>query len=251
MVSKGSMEEVAQALCEQLREMTGAQTSAYVFRSEVLDKKDQLLHVCPTRRFEKIHNFFETYTHEADSEGHTWITTETELEPDQDEAISALGVRNLLIIDVGQLGIRRGSILLFNLVDECQVAEVLAMMDVVGPSIVMCIDNCRARELIIEQNRLLEKRVEERTKALEAAKAIAEEANHAKSEFLSVMSHEMRTPLNPIIGFSSMMLEDARDEEDKKMLEAILASGKRQLALVDNIPELQSLRAKPCSSQAC
>jgi signal transduction histidine kinase len=51
----------------------------------------------------------------------------------------------------------------------------------------------------------LERKVQERTKALEAEKLRAEAANHAKSQFLANMSHELRTPLNAIIGFSEIM----------------------------------------------
>ncbi len=39
------------------------------------------------------------------------------------------------------------------------------------------------------------------------AKEKAEEANRIKSHFLSAMSHEMRTPLNPILGFSGLILD--------------------------------------------
>ena len=38
----------------------------------------------------------------------------------------------------------------------------------------------------------------------------AEEANQAKSKFLANMSHELRTPLNAVIGYSALLLDDAK-----------------------------------------
>ena len=67
-----------------------------------------------------------------------------------------------------------------------------------------------------------------------AAKDKAETANRAKDEFLAVMSHEMRTPLNPIMGYSSLLLNRA-SEEDSEMLQSIYSSGERLLRLIDQI----------------
>ncbi len=66
------------------------------------------------------------------------------------------------------------------------------------------------------------------------AKEEAEAANRAKSEFLSVMSHEMRTPLNPIMGFCSIMMENA-NETERDYLETMMRCCKRQLSLIENI----------------
>ncbi|WPJ96069.1 PAS domain S-box protein [Coraliomargarita algicola] len=67
------------------------------------------------------------------------------------------------------------------------------------------------------------------------AKEAAEAASKAKSEFLAVMSHEMRTPLNPILGFADILLENCTVEPDKSYLKTIINSGRRQLALIDDI----------------
>lgn len=71
--------------------------------------------------------------------------------------------------------------------------------------------------------------------ALRQAKEEAEEANQAKDEFLAVMSHEMRTPLNPIIGFSELLLETITGERHRSELQTILDAGNRQLLLIDEI----------------
>ena len=70
----------------------------------------------------------------------------------------------------------------------------------------------------------------------------SEESNRAKAEFLSGMSHEMRTPMNVIIGLDTMALMDpslAPDTKDK--LEKIGASAKHLLGLINNILDMNSI----------
>ena len=68
-----------------------------------------------------------------------------------------------------------------------------------------------------------------------AAKEEAEAANNAKNEFLAMMSHEMRTPLNPIMGFTSLLLNEPVEEPHRSYYEAIMNSAKRELNLIDKI----------------
>ena len=77
-----------------------------------------------------------------------------------------------------------------------------------------------------------------RNEALINAKQDAEHANRTKSIFLSSMSHEMRTPLNAILGFSQLIEVDAQDELTKENIQEIMHAGKHLLELIDELFEL-------------
>ena len=68
--------------------------------------------------------------------------------------------------------------------------------------------------------------------ALVKAKLDADKANQAKSDFIAKMSHEFKTPLNAILGFSSILKRNA-DPATEEKLDKILWSGQQLLALVN------------------
>ena len=93
-------------------------------------------------------------------------------------------------------------------------------------------------------NANLEKLVEERTNQLEAAIETAQVANQAKSQFIANMSHEFRTPLNAILGFSQLLLQDRRITPDQQAnLQIIHRSGEHLLSLVNEIITLSKIEA--------
>lgn len=87
----------------------------------------------------------------------------------------------------------------------------------------------------------LEKQRESTVQELLEAKEAAESANRAKDEFLAIMSHEMRTPLNPIMGFTNVLLTEIEETEQREYLESILLSSQRLLHLVDDVLEYARL----------
>ena len=72
------------------------------------------------------------------------------------------------------------------------------------------------------------KELQERTKQ-------ANEANEAKTLFLSNISHELRTPINGILGFSKILSSTKLDEEQKDFVETISTSSEELLSVVNNI----------------
>ncbi len=84
-------------------------------------------------------------------------------------------------------------------------------------------------------------------KALNDALIASEQANRAKSEFLATMSHEFRTPLNAIIGFSEMLKEqyfgNLGDKNYLDYAKDIHRSGRHMLDLVNDILDFSAIEA--------
>ncbi len=93
----------------------------------------------------------------------------------------------------------------------------------------------------------LQNELEARNADLDAARRAAEQASHAKSEFLAIMSHELRTPLNAILGFSDLqcreLLGPLGHPRYREYAADIHASGQHLLDLITTILDISKAEA--------
>lgn len=92
--------------------------------------------------------------------------------------------------------------------------------------------------LLVYQNALIRRRVDQRTAELQAALTQAEKANRAKTNFLAVIGHELRTPLNAVIGFSDLLEPVQTTPASKDYVRFVQSGGRHLLRLVSALLEI-------------
>ena len=109
--------------------------------------------------------------------------------------------------------------------------------------------NAELAERVAERTAELERANEQlhaSKEAAEEARERADQANAAKSRFLSNMSHELRTPLNAIIGYSEMLIEESHQGGFAEMsadLQKVRDSGQHLLSLINEILDLARIES--------
>ena len=95
--------------------------------------------------------------------------------------------------------------------------------------------------IVVLSDRTQERRMRE---TLQDALSTAQEANAAKSRFFSSMSHDIRTPLNAIIGFTVLLARDAEQPERvREYTRKISASGQHLLSLINDVLDMSKIES--------
>ena len=97
--------------------------------------------------------------------------------------------------------------------------------------------------LLVYQNALIRRRVDERTAELSDALSRAEEGNRAKTNFLAVVGHELRTPLNAVIGFADLLEDNQPNETARSYVRFVQGGGRHLLRLVNSLLEVAQAEA--------
>ncbi|KAJ8900686.1 hypothetical protein K2173_025497 [Erythroxylum novogranatense] len=154
--------------------------------------------------------------------------------------VPLLHLSNFQINDWPELSTKRYALMVLMLpsdsarqwhVHELELVEVVADQVAVALSHAAILEeSMRARDLLMEQN-----------VALNHARREAETAIHARTDFLAVMNHEMRTPMHAIIALSSLLQETELTPEQRLMVETILKSSNLLATLINDVLDLSRL----------
>lgn len=141
-------------------------------------------------------------------------------------AVTALrvGVNACLFIEQGKAPL-----------SETSLAALRTLMPRLALSCQACFDHARSRALL-ELTRL-------QNSELVAARERAEAAARGKNEFIAAISHEMRTPLNSIIGFAELLQLETAGSELNEYAKSIQASGRQLYAVFNDLLDLAKLNS--------
>ncbi|MBL1128680.1 MAG: AAA family ATPase [Chloroflexi bacterium] len=179
----------------------------------------------------------------------------------QDPVIRSRRPQSVLCLPLLQQGNLAGLLYLENnLATGAFTANHLAVLNMLASQTAISLQNAQLYGRLESYNSALEEKVGQRTAELaqatqdaEAARAIAIQANEAKSAFLANMSHELRTPLNAIIGFTRIVRRrssDALPDRQLHNLDRVLVSAEQLLSIINTILDIAKIEAGRMEVQA-
>ncbi|HEY9387502.1 MAG TPA: HAMP domain-containing sensor histidine kinase [Nitrososphaeraceae archaeon] len=100
------------------------------------------------------------------------------------------------------------------------------------------------KQSIVSANKNLNRLVKERTRELEIANEQLIMQGKLQKEFINVAAHELRTPIQPILGLSELLQSKEEDEEKRSLIDIILRNAKRLHRLTENILDTSKIESQ-------
>lgn len=99
-------------------------------------------------------------------------------------------------------------------------------------------------QVLQQDNDELEDKIAARTDELRHSMELAQQATRVKSEFLATISHELRTPMNGVLGMGQLLKGTTLDETQKQYVDIVLKSGGNLLTIIDDMLDFSRLENK-------
>lgn len=119
------------------------------------------------------------------------------------------------------------------------------LLTILEKELAIAVQNARYFEQIQEFNAKLQEEIREATAELRASNTKLKELDEAKDEFISMASHQLRTPLTSVKGYISMVMDGDSGKikpEQKKLLEEAFASSQRMVYLIADLLNVSRLK---------
>lgn len=128
---------------------------------------------------------------------------------------------------------------------EKQVQEITTLNNILQDRQVRLEELTAAQDIQLEKSQVLNEMLQSQHKKLEEAREAAEVANQAKTSFLFNMSHDIRTPLNAIIGFTELEERDPDNiEQNKEYRKKVKLASYQLLDILNNVLEMARIENK-------
>jgi signal transduction histidine kinase len=146
--------------------------------------------------------------------------------------------RPLSLLQAGITNVREGRL------EPIQISRTGDEIEFLGDSFNKMIEALASTQKELLQNQeMLEDRIKQRTQQLEIAMQKALAASQAKSEFLANISHELRTPMNGILGMMDLVLSSPLSPEQQDQMETAQGCAYSLLALLNDLLDLSKIEA--------
>lgn len=151
-----------------------------------------------------------------------------------------------VVLPLRQNGVSLGYLFLGDRKSRSYVKRDIRALETISDELVIAIQNALSLQEVQEINETLQQRIREATKELRATNAQLQRLDEAKDEFISMASHQLRTPLTSVKGYISMVLEGDAGKvtaTQGQLLEEAFASSERMVHLINdflNVSRLQT-----------
>ncbi len=167
---------------------------------------------------------------------------------DEGELKKALVGHDIFILSILKIQGNPTGILVFSekLTGQAYTEEDIEVIEIFSSELAIALENAKAYEEIRQFNITLESKVEKATKELRSANEHLMEVDRMKDEFVSLASHELRTPMTAVNGFVDMMLDGNYGKvsgELKEPLSYIAQSTQRLIELVNDMLNISRIEA--------